>query len=321
MPSWLLNDKMSPELRSRVLRSLGVPAGHARVGPRAIALLRFAALAGILGSVAAWSWMQHHVQDELTQAKRGLSRELRAARRDLSPTAFQLESRVRPWIRTATAEYLGDERPTESGRSDVLAELLSQDAVYLRGPLIDLQDERSLRRVASESRKDALLFCLLSPPAEATESAMLPKLSGGIAGERAAHVQRLLTGLVGLPLLAPSWQERVERAEFIDDVRELRRMVEAAPLADARRAALADLFILALDEPKLGDGPSEFDGTNRHFVRVFVIDMKKAAVLLSVRRLVDPAWISESRRHRHARDLTSCRLAREIHYPDSVVAH
>jgi hypothetical protein len=131
--------------------------------------------------------------------------------------------------------------------------------------------------------------------------------------DSAIHVERLFEAVVGLPVFSAEWQERVHRAKDVDSVRRLAELFRLAPIEEAQRGAKAELFIFALDEPKTDNSPSEFDGATRHLVRVHVVDLKESRILVRVRRLVDPAWISEAKRHRYASGLTGCRLAIEVH--------
>jgi hypothetical protein len=47
-------------------------------------------------------------------------------------------------------------------------------------------------------------------------------------------------------------------------------------------------------------------------VRVHVVDLHAGRELWRQRRLVDPAWVSEQKRVKHARALVDCRLGYEL---------
>ena len=105
---------------------------------------------------------------------------------------------------------------------------------------------------------------------------------------------------------------QVKEADSVEQLAPLGDVIEHAPLMEAKRAARAQLALFVLDEPKEADVPVEIDGTHRHVVRVHLVDLREDKELLRTRRVVDPAWISEAKRQRHAKGLVDCRLGLEL---------
>ena len=131
-----------------------------------------------------------------------------------------------------------------------------------------------------------------------------------------AHVRRLEEAQLGLPFLTPAWQRDVESTTTRADLERMRVAFERAPIQAAKRAAKAKFLLFAMDEPGVGPGPTELDGERAHPVRVGLVDLSSSKVLLRLRRMVDPSWISAAERAEYSRGLDSCKLALDVH--DSV---
>jgi hypothetical protein len=225
--------------------------------------------------------------------------------------------RIASILAAEASRYQGDLVSDELRPSAALAAALARPTLYLRGPTAGLQAANAINRYAMESGKDALLLCLLEPPAETAEKSMLPKARLALAGgppvnDITRNVSRLADAVVGLPYLMPAWGERIKHAK--DNVALLRceRELQKAPLEAAKRASRAEVLIAALDEPNDAGGVTELDGEHAHSVRVVVIDLALGKVLLRLRRQVDPNWVTPNRRSQYARELDSCKLAMEI---------
>jgi hypothetical protein len=83
-------------------------------------------------------------------------------------------------------------------------------------------------------------------------------------------------------------------------------------MADAVRAATARMLLVAMDEPKQGNGPTEIDGACVHYVRVALVDLETDALLLRARQLVDPGWLSDQSRLQFSSGIISCELGLEV---------
>src|SRR5690606_24020270 len=87
------------------------------------------------------------------------------------------------------------------------------------------------------------------------------------------HVAPFRDALAGMPFLGADWLARVSAAEGARELQRLRRDFERAPLAQARRAAKAELLLFAMDEPPKRPGPVELDGERARDVRVGLVDL------------------------------------------------
>lgn len=304
---------MNPALRERVLRSLGARSPSTRLPPRAIAVLRFVSVALLLVSVGLLISFQRRETERLEHAKQELRETLRRHALGLTPDDWQTLPRAEKWLRSVSADYPGDLVPAELGDETKLARLLGRRAIYARGPLSGLTESHDLGKFVARGQKDAFLDCLLDPPDSLTEKELLARLahpSGGYS--KLQNVEPLGAALAGMPLLAPAWSERFDSIDSVEMLAPLRELVQRAPLAEARRAARAELLLLVLDEDKAKGVPVEIDGTARHAVRFAVFDLRADRQVARLRRTLDPEWISNKQRQRRARDLSDCHLAAEM---------
>jgi hypothetical protein len=218
----------------------------------------------------------------------------------------------------ASGVYDGDLVADELHKPGALAAALRRPTVYVRGPMLSFTNATPFAKVTAQSFKDALVLCLLEPPADATEKVLLDPVRSAYSGghlleSRTANVRRLHEAVAGLPLLGPEWDDRARHAASTADVQRMRSELDRAGLDRVRAAAKSELLLAAIDEPGEGNGPTELDGERQHHVRVVLVDVRTQAVLLRVRRPVDPAWISAAKRPTYASGLDSCRLAVDIH--------
>jgi hypothetical protein len=318
--TFLTNKKMSPELAARVEASVtGRTPGRSRQGARArrTALVRLtvaATVATLVGGVAvAWERGVSEREGARAALLDALSRESSGV------TVADLEAppRVEALLLKTYGAYPGDLVPPALHAPGRLEALLAEEALYVRGPVEAFRSASAIASAATESGKDTLLACLLEPPASEDERVLLERVRAIRAGDRAVvetlrHVHRLADALVGLPLLAPAWRDRVRTASTLRDLTSLRRTLDRAPLGQARAAARAKILIVVQDEPKEPGTITELDGATVHDVRVGIYDVRSGETRLRVRRRADPEWISERRRPHDARELEDCRLGGEI---------
>jgi hypothetical protein len=254
--------------------------------------------------------------DHLERTRTDLLEALETEASQLSAQDLQLVQRMQPWLATAALAYEGD-LVSNAIRSEAgLASLLERPAVYVRGPQKGFSDSERVVETAAESGKDSFVLCLLDPPEERSEDAMLEKAHAaqravGVAEERTANVRRLYDAIVGLRLLAPEWVKKVRETDDIVHLFGLRDLFEKSPIARATQAAKAELLLYVVDEPR-ESGITEMDGANIHHVRVVIVDLSKSEVVLRTRRRVDPTWVSLKRRSRYAREFNSCALALDV---------
>ncbi len=316
MPTFLTNPKMPAALTRRIERSLGMRKASTPRQNGAIVLLRAVSVSLLIVAVANVYWLHQRQTQELAEARQDLLTRVERESAALTDDADVLLETLQRWLMETSGPYPGDFVAPEFRTSEGLAQQLRRPTIYVRGPLSSFSDETSIGRTATESRKDALLLCLLTPPQSDQEHVLFEKVRAAYRGahelHEAEHVQRLYAALTGLPVLSADWAARVQAAEDVRAVQYLSELFALAPIREAQLAARSELFIFASDESKIGAGPSEFDGANRHYVRVHVVDLEESKVLLRLRRIVDPAWISERQRQRYAKGLNGCRLAMEV---------
>ena len=235
------------------------------------------------------------------------------------------------WVARLAGPYEGDLVAEEMRGPGAAHAVLAQPMVYVHAPLLSFVPPGSIADAATISFKDALLACLVEPPAPRTERSMLVRVRdayrGGAEVEQLTPQVRLLEEAeAGLPFLARAWEARVEDASDSSELRDLARALRKAPVEHAVQAARAALLVVAMDEPSTGTEPTELDGERPHDVRIGWVGLAPSTVgtstvgastfasklLLRVRRHVDPAWISSSRRAEYAAGLDGCALALDL---------
>jgi hypothetical protein len=319
MPTFLVTSKMSPELRARVQASVQGrrAAPGARLKARSISLLRVSAVTLLVVTVWTAIALRARAVERLEAERRLLIERVERESLGLTERDRRIVDRVTTFLQAASGTYAGDTVDEALRTSGSLASVLARPSVYLRAPLASLAGADSLARAASVSFNDALVLCLLEPPAARTEKSLLSRAKSAYAGgERAraaAHVERLSDALVGLPYLSREWAAQVRSAENSFALERLDQRLSRAPLAGARRAAKAELLLFAIDEPGEAGVPAELDGERPHQVRIGVVDLTADKVLLRLRRKVDPSWISSNARAEFASGIDSCGLALDVH--------
>jgi len=312
VPTLLVTSKMSPELAARV--QAAVSGRHARGRP-VKALLRFLTFAFVLVSVVGIVRFRQQRLQSLERERAELLATLEQAGRSLTRSDRELERRVASAVALESSPaYAGDQLPDEPRRDADLTEMLAPPTLYLRGSLDALARPDRLRDVASSSSKDAFVLCLLAPPDDRSERSLRLKASSAAAQSKSslqvsAHVERLAPLLQALPLLGRDWTERVKSAETSEAVETLAKLVAAAPLAAAVRAAKARQLLLVLDETAAATGPTELDGERAHPVRVALVDLSNGESRLRFRGKVDPSGLSDQARAQYASGIDSCALA------------
>ncbi len=152
--------------------------------------------------------------------------------------------------------------------------------MYVRLPSTGAGDAHALDEAARASSKDSFLFCLLQPPPSGSEHDLLVKVRGVYFGgakvdDETANVRRLADAHLGLAAVGPSFEGTLHGADDLSLLRKLRRDLEAAPVAEAVKAAGAELFIVVIDE-----------GAE---ARVALVDLASKSVILRVRRRLEVA--------------------------------
>jgi hypothetical protein len=317
--TFLTTSKMDPALATRVEASVrGRRARRSSVVRRVVSIARFMLVVIFVFGVYVVLKGRERDRRELERGRIELEANVRAQAASLSPPDLQAVTRAEVWITRAAGAYAGDVVSDELRAPGALTAMLARPLVYLRGPLDAFTGVTSIPEAAASSSKDALLLCLIERPESREEKVLLDRVRTAYVGGwtmegRTANVARLHDAVLGLPLLLPPWSERVRAAESAAEVQKLRRELERAPIERAKQAARAGLFLLAIDEPGDGKGPTELDGERPHPVRLELVDLAAARVLLRLRLAVDPGWISPARRATYASGLDGCALGFDVH--------
>jgi hypothetical protein len=320
MPTLLANRKMHPSLAARVAASVSGRRNHAvvrRSTARLVSLVRLVAVAGVAALVIAIVLTKHRERVEFRRARTALLELWTKQSAALTAADSNFLGRLETILVSGAGEYKGDFVAEALRPTGAFTTALARPAVYVRGSMATLASSAGVIKAASESGKDALLLCLLDPPAERTEKQLLPKariaLGGGTSlSEVVPNVRRLHDAEVGLPFLLPSWGERVQNAKEPQDLVRLERELKKAPLEATKRVLRSELLIAVYDEPNEGSGVTELDGEHAHAVRLVVIDLASGNPLLRFRKQVDPSWITPNRRSMYARELDGCKFALDV---------
>jgi hypothetical protein len=318
MGSWLTTRKMHPDLRARIEASVrGARSRGHRVSPRKVMSLRLLAVAVVVATLGWLGVTKRQVDRELQSARADLLQRWQSSAEGLVEPSRTLTPKVQGWLERLTGPYPGDlVSPNDRGARGLEA-TLSRPMVYVRGSIDALASSQGMRASAAESTKDAFVLCLLDPPENRDEKAVMSRVRAAYAGSErmqrsTRRVERLGTALVGLPTLLPSFRNGIVEADDRFELQRYERAFEAAPLEATKRALEAPLLLIVIDEPGDPKAPAELDGERAHPVRVGLVDLTLKKVLLRQRRKVDPSWLSAARRPEYAREADGCRLALDV---------
>ena len=320
MATLLTTSKMDPALVARIEASVSGRRkrhGGPVLAPRLVSLVRVGVVLAVVGVVYSLLGVRHHEKQEVTRTRAELLGAVHQKASSLSASEQTSVARAEAWLvtfsRSYDAEIVGDELRAPGA----LARALAGPLMYVRGAIGAFSSPRRIGEAGATSTKDALLLCLLEPPAARTEKELLGKVFVAYAGgsgmeQRTPNARRLWEAEAGLPILAPAWAARVEAASDPAELAKLKREYEHAPIDAAVRAARSRLLLVAMDEPGEGAGTTELDGERAHWVRLGLVELASERVLLSMRRRVDPSWISLQRKSEYAAGLDSCALAFDV---------
>lgn len=318
MPTFLTTPRMSPELRRRIERSVSQPAGTERFArgrtPTTVAALRLLIALGVAGVLGVLAFTFAQSRREVSEKQRELTSRALRAERSLSAEARARLEKVDAWI-TRVVESpdaaFREEKVSLGWRGEASRRaLLEAPFFYLRGDVAQLRGAEGRRAILAEASVDAFPGCLVSPPDSDKESVLLRKI-----GRRAPdQVVPALEAQALLDFSATRFNAEVRAAEHMHQLRDLDLRLGRERISHARGSKAATrFFLLVVDEPKAQDKPSDFDGEAPHHMRIVFLDLETGEEHLSVRRKVDPAWISDKSRLSFSRALDSCKLARELH--------
>lgn len=317
MPTLLTTPRMSPELRARIQESLHSDA-RSRAGGQSRAqgarLLRILIAFGVLFVCVALFVTFKKSRAEFARAHAAL---LTRYERETSVFDDSYKKRlgaIDTRLRDVPEKYPGDFIDTSiQGDASKLVALLSEPFVYVRGPLGGFRRASERRSTSKDGGPGAFIRCLLMPPSEIKESALLRHL--GKVYEPSAFRGRFVNvddAFKGAAFVDSDFRDRLRSSTLKRELTGLEATLDTAPLEGAKSFAQVKHFVYVLDEPKTQGVPSDFDGEAEHLMRVEVVDLEKDKTLYRARRRVDPDWISQKSRLSYSRQLDSCRLAFEL---------
>ncbi len=321
MSTFLTTRRMAPALAARVEASVrgkrsaaGDPPG-ARWSPSRVTMARLGVIAAVVALFGSVVVLRRNDRRDFEAARAVLLDAARAASASLTPEDEGAVARMESWLTRSAGAYEGDFVSDEVKAKGALAAVLTRPTVYVRGTVAQMASSAGIAQAAAASLKDPFLVCLVEPPASRAEGALLAKVRDAYsssAEQHSPHVRRLREAQVGLPFLLRSWSDKIRGARSSEELDELRRDFEKAPIDGAKQAIKAGLLVFAMDEAGDADGPTELDGERSHLIRVGIVDLAASKVLLRMRRRVDPSWISAAKRPLYASGLDGCALAFDV---------
>lgn len=316
MGTFLVTPRMDPALRARVERAVSRGArarfamkelgmAHApfreRGGMRGARL--FPVVVALLVAVLAGAGVLHD-RRAMEADRRALLAAL-GARRAALPTGLDRLLAADRLLAVSAVDLPDHVAPALRGPG-ALDAALRRPALYVHGVAAELRDPLKIDVAARTSTKDAFLVCLLQPPPSPAEKDMLPRVRGVYFGgakvdTETASVRRLAEARLALAALRPAFEETARGTTDRGVLRVLRRDLDAVPVEQARRAALAELLLIVADDPADPAQPTRE-------ARVTMVDLGSGEVLLRLRRRpADQGTSSMASLHRA--DLEGCDLA------------
>jgi hypothetical protein len=315
MATFLTSEAMHPALRARIERSVS-PRARARHHAGSVGLARPLAAGGpklgwmrifpfvLAVVVGALGVTSYRADRRAVAAERAALEGALAAQRARLPAGHErFVAATDHWITAAARDPDATDLVAPSLKG-ALDGWLRRPAVYVRLPAAEVRDARALDDAVRGSSKDSFLFCLLRPPPSGSERDLLTKVRGVYFGgakvdEETANVRRLADAHVGLAAIGSSFDGALRGAQELAELRKLRRTLDGAPVAEAAKAAAAELLIVVVDE-----GPA---------ARVEFVDLRTESVLLRVRRTFeDPGTSTPAQVHREP--IQGCALARAVRH-------
>lgn len=316
MPSLLTNERMSPELRARILQSLKGDARSRAGGSRVRhdgRIFRLCVFAGLVLAACALTITFRKSRAEFRAAHAELSGDYQASAQIFSSDYRARLARFEAFFGEAKEPYAGDflAPRLKQGGVQALDELLAAPLVAVRGASLDWA--RGRRSSWEEGGPDSLVRCLIEPPADIQESTLLRHLGHiyqpKLFADRFVNPER---ALAGVKFVGSDFEADLKAASLMTEVQSLRRRLRQAELEAAAPFAEVQYLFYAMDEPKFPGAVSDFDGEAEHFIQLGLLDLNTGKAILRLRRRVDPDWLSEKSRLQYSRQLDSCRLAFEI---------
>lgn len=314
MPTLLTNRKMDPALAARIEATLHQRRARTPTSSRPldVNVLRAVVLLSFVGVLCAIGFAIRG-RMKLDERRAALMFDWQARALDGQERARL--ARLEAWMLRLSAPYPGDRVDAALRAPGALAAILARPTIYVHGALDELVVARTTS-VAESSTRDAFVLCLFDPPQSRDEAIVFEKVRQGVdratIDRRAPNVHSLGDVYDGLPVLRPTFGERVDAARSMPQLARLQAELDHAPLATTKDALRATLMLAVIDERGDGAGYGALGGDVAHDVRVALVDLVTDRLLVSMRRRVDPSWISQGRRVRSGASLDQCRLAMDV---------
>ena len=311
MATFLTSPRMNPALAARVQRAVShrVRANqnakrlgfHPFEGRSAFPVARVLPIAAFLLVVILGVTSHLAARRELEGERAAILAVLASRRAELPIGHEGFLSATDRFLAEAASEAPLPDVVDPSLKRAALDALLHRPAVYVRAAASELRDVTKIDDVAGASIKDAFLWCLLTAPST-TEAELLARVRGTYFGgakldEETANVRRLADARMGLEVLGPTFEEVVRKARDPATLKRLKRVLDAAPIEPARKAAAAEILIVVTDAPTAGGGRDS---------RVTLVDLASKKVLLRVRPRLDEG---RGAKGAHREQLEGCGLA------------
>lgn len=279
------------------------------------ALIPVVAVFVVVGLMLFSRWMTDR---ELELARADLLGQMSAHRASLPAQSSGFLRAARSCVSRLAGPWEGDLVAEPLSRPGELQARLARPALYVRGDQLKLENPDRLLEAAASSVKDSVLLCLADPPESRTEKVVLQKIRGANFAAALPSVRRFYDAEAGLLLLEPPWEAKLRAARELKAVNALRGEWMRAPLEDGRQAAVAESLIVVVDEapevePNADPGDKRRADERGHWIRVGIVDLRSQAVLLRLRKAEDPSAYAPATRAAHARAITGCLIAMDVH--------
>lgn len=325
MPSFLLNERMHPELKRRVRLSLSSDLRE-RAGGQSVRqghwAVRMMVAMGVLGLVSFLVLTYRQSRAELARERAQL---LSDYQQQIKPFDAEFRARTEKVERLlvhAHEPYVGDWIDPGLKHTGALDALLAQPLGYVRGPLRGFLGDAERRQTSKDGGPEALIRCLIDPPSSIKESELLRHLGRIYQPKRfVGRFYEFERAREAFALLDTEFEDEIKHVGRMKELLAHRRELREQKLGQAAEVRQARLFVSVFDEPKDRGAAADFDGEAAHYLRLSIVDLDNPRVWLRVRRQVDPQWISEKSRLAYSRELDSCRLAYELRQELSQATH
>lgn len=303
--TFLTNPKMSPELAARIessVRGRRIRPGETTLGPAARTVIRFTLAALVIGGVYAFFAAKRSDARQFDQTKQTLLDRLKQASDGVTQAEIDAVKKDEQLLVRLSTQYDGDK--SEAGEKD-----FERTMMYVRGPLYEFASTAKLVDIAKATVKDPLLACLIHPPSNKNEKAIVQSVRNPAA---TPNVVRFADVETGLPFLSPGYAEKVRASSTEGELAVYKTSIDRASLELAKPALRSELLLAVMDEPGPSGGITEMDGERPHDVRIYLVERATQKVLLRTRKWVDPSVWTPDHRAQFASGMDGCALAYDV---------